>query len=85
MDTEHIEKLKQIVELGGANWVGIQEAFPEDKVPAYVLFTAPVSDKLLMLPDDEFFTTGAVHEKVYLVDKRHTFEYYQNETGDESD
>lgn len=69
MANEHIERLKQLVEHGGGQWVGFQEAEPEDEVKAYVLFQAPLSQKLLMLPDDEFFTTNAVQEKVHLADK----------------
>lgn len=69
MANEHIERLKQLVEHGGGRWVSFQEAEPEDAVKAYILFQAPLSQKLLMLPDDEFFTTNAVQEKVHLADK----------------
>ena len=69
MDENHIAILKKLVEHGGGIWVGIQEAFPEDPVPAYILFQAPLSGKLLMLPDDEFFTVQAVQAKIHLADK----------------
>lgn len=68
MENEHIERLKKIVEHGGGLWVSFQESEPDDIVGAYVLFQAPLSQKLLMLPDDEFFTANAVQEKVHFVD-----------------
>ena len=69
MANEHIERLKQIVEHGGGLWVSCQEAEAGDSVEAYILFQAPLSQKLLMLPNDEFFTTNAVQEKVHNADK----------------
>lgn len=71
MDENHIAVLKKLVEHGGGNWVGRQEAEPDDSVHAHVLFQAPMSGKLLMLPDDEFFTVQAVQAKIHLADKRY--------------
>jgi len=68
MASEHITVLKQLVEHGGGIWIAFQEAEPEDSVRAYVLFQAPKSRKLLMLPDDEFFTSNLVLEKVHHAD-----------------
>lgn len=73
MDKDHIEACKQIVEHGGALWIGLQEALSDDIAKAYVLFEAPLSGKLLMLPDNEFFTTQAVHEKVHAADRNFHF------------
>ena len=70
MTKEHVEARKQIVEHGGAQWVGMQEAFSEDMAHAYVLFQAPITHKLMMLPDDEFFTIQAVHATVHAADGR---------------
>lgn len=55
---------------GGGIWVGVQDTVP----PLYplVLFNSELSGSTLALPDDEFFTVQAVHEKIKASDSLFT-------------
>jgi hypothetical protein len=49
-----------IVEHAGGDFVGIQDAFPEYGLPAYVLFNHPKHRSTLALRLDEHFSTEAI-------------------------
>ena len=62
MDTQRIEKFKQIVAAAGGLWCGIQEG--EGAFEDLVLFNSPQTHSTLALPADEFFTVDAVKTRL---------------------
>lgn len=63
--TEAIKTLLTvIVERAGGEFVGIQDAFPEYDLPAYVLFIHPKYHSTLALRLDENFGTGAILKRM---------------------
>jgi len=63
--TEAIKTLAAvIVEHAGAQFVGIQDAFPEHGLPACVLFTDPKYHSTLSLQLDENFGMGAILKRM---------------------
>jgi hypothetical protein len=62
MSSEHIQRLKSIVEHAGAIWVGVQEG--DGLYTDLVLFNSPQTGSTLALKDNEFFTIQAVQEKL---------------------
>jgi len=70
--SEHVQRLKEIVLQAGAIFEGIQmPLFPDDETEGdwtVILFSAPLSGRLLSLKDDAFFTVNAVKEKMEAAD-----------------
>jgi len=59
-----------IVEQAGADFVGIQDASPEQGLPAYVLFNHPKHRTTLALRLDENFSTEAILKRLAECDKK---------------
>ena len=59
-----------IVEHAGGEFVGVQDASPEDRLPAYVLFNHRKHRSTLALRFDENFGTDAIHQRLAECDKR---------------
>lgn len=59
-----------IVEHAGANFVGIQDASPEHRLPAYVLFNHPKHRSTLALRLDENFSTEEILKHLAECDKK---------------
>lgn len=62
--------LALIVEHAGADFVGIQNAQPEHRLPAYVLFNNPRHRSTLALRLDEHFGTEAILRRLAECDGR---------------
>ncbi len=62
--------LAVIVEHAGGEFVGIQNALPEYRLPAYVLFNHPKNHSTLALRLDENFSTGAIHKRLVECEER---------------
>jgi hypothetical protein len=62
--------LAVIVEHAGGEFVGIQNALPEYRLPAYVLFNHPKNHSTLALRLDENFSTGAILKRLAECEER---------------
>ena len=57
MDNNRTKRLKGIVELGGGEWVGIQEGM--DGIPALILFNSPQTGCTLAVDEELLIIAGA--------------------------
>ncbi len=62
--------LAVIVEHAGGEFVGIQDALPEYRLPAYVLFNHPKHRSTLAIRLDENFGTEAILKRLADCDKK---------------
>ena len=62
--------LAVIVEHAGGEFVGVQDASPEHRLPLYVLFNHRKHRSTLALRLDENFGTDAIHRHLAECDKR---------------
>ena len=63
--------LAVIVEHAGADFVGVLDAMPEYKLPAYVLFNHPRHHSTLALRLDESFGTDAILRRLAECDRQY--------------
>lgn len=62
--------LTVIVEHAGGDFVGVQPALPEHRLPAYVLFNHPRHHATLALRLDEHFGTHAILQRLADCEKK---------------